>query len=311
MVSTDKSKLSHNPFLLATTILAICALLVSLTGACALKVLQGAWWIVVYQVIIVSGHTLIFMRGILANYRLAVITMLAISIPLLTMQIDYILQYSKPAQLNRMAANAYAAGYIGLVLIQYTWVLVLGSEPKSYLGQLAQDDHSMESSLVEPQFYSEKQASNNINTGSTTIHASGDSLQEFSQVYMPHAITTPAGNNTNTQQPSATTTTTPTTTTPANNTAHTAIPIEPSSEPSAQPQDSQSLTQIDANDVDFKEKVQAIHAYQANPQDPNELDFEKGEVVEIVDRKGNWWQARKADGRVGIIPSNYFRPLQG
>lgn len=50
---------------------------------------------------------------------------------------------------------------------------------------------------------------------------------------------------------------------------------------------------------------------QANPQDPNELDFVKGEVVEIVDRKGNWWQARKSDGRIGIIPSNYFRPLQG
>ncbi|ORE09341.1 hypothetical protein BCV72DRAFT_248245 [Rhizopus microsporus var. microsporus] len=57
--------------------------------------------------------------------------------------------------------------------------------------------------------------------------------------------------------------------------------------------------------IEYREKVKALHAYQANPDDPNELSFAKGEVLEIVDRNGNWWQARKTDGTVGIIPSNY------
>ncbi|KAI8071375.1 hypothetical protein BC940DRAFT_294303 [Gongronella butleri] len=59
--------------------------------------------------------------------------------------------------------------------------------------------------------------------------------------------------------------------------------------------------------LEYKERVEALHDYQANPEDPNELSFARGEIVEIVDRRGNWWQARKtSDGSVGIVPSNYF-----
>ncbi|KAI8330922.1 SH3 domain-containing protein [Blakeslea trispora] len=57
--------------------------------------------------------------------------------------------------------------------------------------------------------------------------------------------------------------------------------------------------------AEYTERVQALHAYKASAEDPNELSFSKGEFIEIVDRTGNWWQARKADGTVGIIPSNY------
>lgn len=48
---------------------------------------------------------------------------------------------------------------------------------------------------------------------------------------------------------------------------------------------------------------------EANPDDPNELSFTKGEVLHVHERKGNWWQARQADGTVGMIPSNYVSCL--
>jgi SHO1 osmosensor len=37
----------------------------------------------------------------------------------------------------------------------------------------------------------------------------------------------------------------------------------------------------------------------ASPDDPNEISFTKGEVLDIVDKQGKWWQAKKADGTIG------------
>lgn len=37
----------------------------------------------------------------------------------------------------------------------------------------------------------------------------------------------------------------------------------------------------------------------ASPGDPSEISFTQGEILDIVDRVGKWWQAEKEDGTHG------------
>ncbi|TRY89123.1 hypothetical protein DNTS_018060 [Danionella cerebrum] len=57
--------------------------------------------------------------------------------------------------------------------------------------------------------------------------------------------------------------------------------------------------------------VQALYPFSSGNDE--ELNFEKGEVMDVVEKPENdpeWWKCRKADGQIGLVPKNYVTVLQ-
>ncbi|KAJ6542618.1 hypothetical protein B0H19DRAFT_303932 [Mycena capillaripes] len=59
----------------------------------------------------------------------------------------------------------------------------------------------------------------------------------------------------------------------------------------------------------YRSKVKARKDFTADPDDPDEISFSKGEILDVVDRQGKWWLVQNSDGSVGIAPSDYFSLL--
>jgi SHO1 osmosensor len=43
-----------------------------------------------------------------------------------------------------------------------------------------------------------------------------------------------------------------------------------------------------------------MYAYSASPDDPNEVSFAKGDMLDVLDATGKWFQVRAPSGQTGV-----------
>jgi len=59
-------------------------------------------------------------------------------------------------------------------------------------------------------------------------------------------------------------------------------------------------------ETEHREKVFVQGLYDFESEDPDDLRFRKGEILEVIEKpEENWWTARNKDGRIGQIPVPY------
>lgn len=270
----DISHITGNPIILLSGVFALIGWFITFIASCIYQSLYGAWWIVIYELLLLGGIFFVLATDSLPEYRLVILTFLAVSISLLTSFIGTFVNSSASS------AQAIAAGAIFMIIVQFLWVLIFGSDESSAVNR----------SMHGLQMPSRPTANHDFKNGSIPL---GSSVG-FAGSHHQGSFVSPLDYQQPTAQPMMMQTTTPMINSPQ--VPHMTTP----------PMQQSPSSPVQNTATDVIESVTALHAYQANPEDATELSFSKGEVLDVLDKKGNWWQARKKDGTVGIIPSNYF-----
>ncbi|KAI8914833.1 hypothetical protein DFJ77DRAFT_463567 [Powellomyces hirtus] len=282
-------RLTSNVKFLVPTALAALGWLLAFIGLCifqsridnrpytGLNPLSNQWFHLFFFLFVIIGLVCVIMTGILEHYRLAFVALLAISFVFVANDLDVVLGTNRNNPLldspTKDAVGLFASGLFFLSFAFLPWIILLGSAEQAFLNTVGNIDGGF--SFNVPAAMSHLRNRNQQRAGQNRNSAMAEPSPNYS-------MASPGG-----VAPAVP---------PQEYERNSIIKAPPMAAGSAMSQPTPQFT-----------KASALFPYEANPEDPSEISFVKGDLLEVLNNQGKWWQVRKADGSVGIAPSNYLQ----
>lgn len=276
-----------DPFALATISIAMLAWCITFVACIIGRIQQTvdkpfptfAWWGCIYSLLLIIGVFVVIGSDSIHTYHVAMTGYLAAGIVLVSSGINSLL-YSKSG-----AREAASAGFILLAMVVVIWTFYFGSTPSStpraFLDSfaLAKESTTMHRSTMNGYGGGRPETSTSVQPPQMYTSAQLNGFENPSPV---GGISQVGGRGSAVPQ----------------SFNHALPQPKPAGSPGAD-------TEV-VPPTEYPYRAKAIYSYEANPEDANEISFQKHEILEVSDVSGRWWQARKESGDTGIAPSNYL-----
>ncbi|KAF3940342.1 hypothetical protein ABW19_dt0201821 [Dactylella cylindrospora] len=288
MSKFDIGNIIGDPFFLTTIGIAFLAWLISFVTSAISDANGGfpnfSWWAVVYELFCIMGVTVVVASNSIYSYNVAIVGYLSCGLVLTTSSANTLI-YQK-----RGSEQAAAAGHILMSMIQVLWIFYFGTTPSSVTHHYI-DSFALNKDRGAPQDF----------TGQpSTIYADRRPETTISSNVVPQMYTS--------AQLSGLEATSPLPMGGSVNDRTSQVPkfgAPPGTSGGASSAAGAKEEEV-APPTEYPYRAKAIYSYTANPEDANEISFQKHDILEVSDVSGRWWQARKETGETGIAPSNYL-----
>ncbi|ODV76859.1 high osmolarity signaling protein SHO1 [Suhomyces tanzawaensis NRRL Y-17324] len=297
-----------DPFAISTVSFGVISWVVTVAGAAAdaSHVPHFTWWGLVYQILMILVIFGLYLNNNIELYKFTLVGLLSVGFVYLTNSINSLIYNSG------LSGNlCCAAGCILSSILNLIWILYFGGHPESPTNQFI-DSFSIKS-----------QSHNHGHLSSANDNQKLHEMDEEEEhEYKPYGTEIPplgtfqdsnlrqsqitTGNKKNTPYMSSSQLNGLENFSSAD--VHQGRDLTTGAQPKTVFNEPQNLG-ASAGTIPFRYKARALYSYDANPDDINEISFVKDELLEVDDIDGKWWQARRANGQVGICPSNYVKLL--
>lgn len=288
-----------DPFAISTVSFGVIAWIVAIAGAGSSALdnfPRFTWWGLVYEILLIIMVFLLYLNNTIELYKFTLVGLLLVGFLYTTNSTNNLIYSSNLGNL------CCAAGCILLSMLNFLWIVYFGGHPESPSNQFI-DSFAMKSSYAQ-QLPSEKNDDHEF-----AVPRSASGLQGFGVSDSRHSqLTNSKSGYMSLSQLNG-----------LENFSHTNVQntgTVGASNPASMPNtvyNTNGTNTADSNFavpvLTFRYKARALYSYDASPDDINEISFVKDEVLEVDDIDGKWWQARRANGQVGICPSNYVKLL--